>query len=107
MQLMLGLALVASSTTAAAAGGTAAPPTPTPPASAPPPPPPPPVYPCFVERRFEEDQVQVFYDIEYGSAWNNLTESEQTLTLDAYLPPGGPVPGAAATLPRPARRGGC
>jgi predicted alpha/beta-fold hydrolase len=65
------------------------------------------VYPCFVERRFEEDQVQVFYDIEYGSAWNNLTESEQTLTLDAYLPPGGPVPAAAATLQRPARRGGC
>ena len=42
---------------------------------------------CFIDSVFKEDQIQVFEDIQYGSAYNQMTEQQQDLMLDAYLPP--------------------
>lgn len=68
--------------------------------------------PCYVDVLFTAEQIDVLEDVEFGSAWNNLTRSEQVLTLDAYLPPGGPVPaqhaaGAHRRVTQPAAGRGC
>ena len=42
---------------------------------------------CYIDPIWDKSDIQVFKDIQYGSAYNMATNSTQTLLLDAYLPP--------------------
>jgi acetyl esterase/lipase len=55
-------------------------------------------WPCYVQPRYARSQIQVIGNVTYGAAFNKLTKQQQTLTLDAYLPPAP----AAAAPPMPA-----
>ena len=42
---------------------------------------------CFMDPVWADDEIRVTSNIPYGSAFNNMTQSTETLFLDAYLPP--------------------
>ena len=45
------------------------------------------LHPCYLEKIFDPADVEVTLNVTFGASHNIMTNSEQTLTLDAYLPP--------------------
>ena len=42
---------------------------------------------CFIDPVFSGNSIQTIKDMQYGSAYNDKTEKQQDLMLDAYFPP--------------------
>ena len=42
---------------------------------------------CFIDPVFSDDSILTTNNIQYGSAYNDKTEQQQDLILDAYFPP--------------------